>query len=291
MKFNLPPIRRDHVSFETLANLYAQTKESVFEDIVIDMSATNWFDADMCAAFGAILHSLGNRLNEIHLRNIPKNVERILSKNNFLYHYGRKRIPDEYETTITYQRFDVEDAHYFASYIESELIHRSEIPKMSLGLLKKFRGSIFEIFSNAVSHSRTEFGIFSCGQFFPKRNQLDFTIADLGIGIRQNIKEILGLDLSWEEAIVWATEGNSTTRRDNLPGGLGLKLLCDFIDLNGGCIKIVSDAGYWHRIKREIVTKQLKYPFPGTVVVLELNTADLGIYQLTSEEIDPEDIF
>ena len=38
-------------------------------------------------------------------------------------------------------------------------------------------------------------------------------------------------------------------------------------------------------------TKQLKYPFPGTVVVLELNTADVGIYQLTSEEIDPEDIF
>ena len=291
VRFPLPRIRHDYASFETLARLYAQTKELTLDDVEIDLRATDWFDADMCAAFGAILYSLGNRLNEVNLTHIPRDVERILSKNGFLCHYGRKRIPDQYETTITYQRFDVEDDHYFASYIENELIHRSEIPKMSLGLLKKFRESIFEIFSNAVSHSRTEFGIFSCGQFFPKRNRLDFTIADLGIGIRQNIKEILGLDLSWEKAIVWATEGNSTTRRDNLPGGLGLKLLCDFIDLNGGCIQIVSDAGYWHRKNREIVTKQLKYPFPGTVVVLELDTADTGIYHLTSEEIDPEDIF
>ena len=291
MRFQLKEINHNVASFETLANLYAQTKKSVFEDIVIDMSATNWFEADMCAAFGAILYSLGKRLNEVHLINIPKNVERILSKNSFLCHYGRNKIPDEYETTITYQRFDVEDGHYFASYIENELIHRSEIPNMSLDLLKKFRGSIFEIFSNAVSHSRTEFGIFSCGQFFPNKNKLDFTIADLGIGIRQNIKEILGLELSWEKAIIWATEGNSTTRRDNLPGGLGLKLLCDFIDLNDGSIQIVSNAGYWHRKNREIATEQLKYPFPGTVVILELNTADTGIYQLTSEEIDPEDIF
>ncbi len=291
MKFSLPLIRHNFAGFNVLASLYEQTKEDSFDDIEIDMQATKWFDADMCAAFGAILHSLRTRLNEVDLIHIPSSVEEILSKNGFLSHYGRAKIPDRWGTTITYQRFDTEDDHYFARYIEDELIHRSEVPEMSLGLLKKFRESIFEIFSNAVSHSRTKLGIFSCGQFFPRQNLLDFTVADLGVGIRRNIKDFIGLDLSWEEAIRWATEGNSTTRRDNLPGGLGLKILCDFIDLNRGCLQIVSQGGYWRRENGEIVTKPLSYTFPGTVVNVEINTADTSIYQLTSEKLNPEDIF
>ncbi|MDE0012652.1 MAG: ATP-binding protein [Candidatus Poribacteria bacterium] len=293
MIFTLPQlIRHDYNSFKTLTYLYSQTKELFFDDIEIDMQAIRWFDADMCAAFGAILYSLGKRLNEINLIHIPPSVAEILSKNGFMSHYGREKIPDRWETTITYQRFDVADDHYFANYIEDELIHRSEIPKMSPTLLKKFRESIFEIFSNAVSHSRSELGIFSCGQFFPRQNRLNFMVADLGVGIRQNIRNIVDLDLSPEEAIIWATEGNNTTRRrqDNLPGGLGLKILCDFIDLNRGSLQIVSDAGYWQRRNREVVTRPLTYPFPGTVVSVEINTADTFTYGFASE-LSAEDIF
>ncbi len=103
MKFSLPRIRHDYRSFEALSSLYAQTKEMVFDDVEIDMRATHWFDADMCAVFGAILHSLRTRLNEVNLIHIPSRVEEILSKNSFLSHYGRARIPDRWGTTITYQ--------------------------------------------------------------------------------------------------------------------------------------------------------------------------------------------
>ena len=290
MRFSLPRIRHNYSSFETLAYLYAQTKGIILDDIEIDMRATDWFDADMCAAFGAILYSLGNRLNEVSLVHIPQRVERILSKNGFLSHYGRARIPDQYETTIAYRRFDIEDDHYFADYIERELIYRSEIPEMSSALLKKFRESIFEIFSNAVLHSRTDLGIFSCGQFFPKRNRLDFTVADLGVTMLENIKNYTESEFSSEEAITspeeaitWATKEGHTTKRGKLPGGLGLKILCDFINLNGGCLQIVSDAGYWQLKNNEVVTKRLTYSFPGTIVSVEINTADTGVYVLTSE--------
>ncbi len=294
MRFYLPQIHHDYESFEVLTSLYTRTKEYIFEEIEIDMQATHWFDADMCAAFGAILHSLRTRLNDVDLIHIPPAVETILSKNSFLSHYGRARIPDRWGTTITYKRFDIEDDHYFANYIEDELIHRSEIPEMSQRLLKRFRESIFEIFSNAILHSEAELGIFSCGQFFPNRNRLDFTVADLGIGIHQNVKNYTKSNISPEEAINWATKEFNTTKRSNLPGvpgGLGLKLLCEFIDLNRGCIRIVSDSGYWQRAKGKIVTKSLTYSFPGTVVSVEINTADTRIYQFTSEELNPEDIF
>lgn len=290
MKCYLPEIRHDQEGYEALVRLEAQTKDCLFDDIDIDMSATSWFDADMCAAFGAILYRQGENLNTVKLVNIRPGVERILLKNGFLSHYGREKIPDRWGTTIPYRRFDVKDDRYFADYIETELMRRSEIPAMSPGLLKKFRESIFEIFSNAVLHSRTEQGIFSCGQFFPARHQLDFAVTDLGIGIRQNVKENTGLDLAPEEAIAWATEGRNTTKRGQIPGGLGLKLLGEFIDLNGGCIQIVSDAGYWRRVKGKTITARLNQSFPGTVVSLEINTADTQSYALTSE-LSEADIF
>ncbi len=290
MNFPRPMVCHDQAGFEALVCLQDRTKESLFDDIDIDMGAVTWFDADMCAALGAILYRLGENLNTVKLVNLLPKVENILSRNGFLSHYGRERIPDRWRTTIPYQRFDVKDDRYFAGYIENELIHRSEIPAMSPGLLKKFRESIFEIFSNAVLHSRTELGIFSCGQFFRTRDRLDFSVADLGIGMRQNIKDNTGLNLSPENAILWATLGRNTTKRGRVPGGLGLKLLGEFIDLNGGCIRIVSDAGYWRRENSTTVTATLSHDFPGTVVTVEVNTADTNSYKLASE-LSAADIF
>ena len=290
MKFSLPPIHHDKTGFEALIRLWAQAKDRFFDSLNIDMSGTTWLDADMCAAFGAILYYLSERLNTVNLTGIKPAVAAILSKNGFLSNYGREKIPDRWGTTIPYKRFDVKDDRYFADYIENRLVQRSEIPIMSSGLQKKFRESIFEMFSNAVLHSQTKMGIFSCGQFFPKRNRLDFSVADLGIGIRQNVKENLDLELSPEDAINWATEGNHTTKRGQIPGGLGLKLLGEFIDLNGGRIQIVSDAGYWKRERRRITAARLKWPFPGTVVSVEINTADTQSYVL-SNELSETDIF
>ncbi len=249
-----------------------------------------WLDADMCAPLGAILYRLGQNANSIRL-NIPhRRVEEILSKNGFLSHYGHARLPDKWGTTIRYQRFDVKDDRYFGQYIEARLMQRKEIPIMSPGVAKKFRESVFEIFSNAVMHAQTQLGIFSCGQFFYKRKRLSFAVADLGIGIRRNVLEHTGLDLTAEQAIAWATEGQNTTKRGSVPGGLGLKLLREFIAMNSGCIQIVSDAGYWRQEKDQVTTAPLRHPFPGTVVTLEINTADTKAYALAGE-LSPADIF
>ena len=164
------------------------------------------------------------------------------------------------------------------------------MPRISSGLLKKFRESIFEVFNNAVSHSGTKLGIFSCGQFFPKREKLDFTIVDLGVGIRENVNKYGGFELLSEEAIDWATQGRNTTKSGNVPGGLGLKLLCEFIDLNGGRAQIVSDAGYWKREDKKTEKATLANNFPGTAVNVEIYTADTKSY-IRKPKVTEEDIF
>jgi hypothetical protein len=283
VKLLLRPIRSNFDGFAHLTELCAQVHDSWFDTIEIDMGGATWLDANMCAPFGAILYKTSRNLNTVKLVNLTPKVQSILAKNGFLMNYGVARKADTYRTTIEYKRFEVKDERYFATYIEQHLVGKG-MPKMSIGLQKKLRESIFEILSNAVIHAETELGIFACGQFFPTGRRLDFSIADLGIGMRENIRKKRGLDLTPEEAIAWATEGNNTTKTGNIPGGLGLKLLRDFVILNKGRIQIVSDAGYWELADGAVTTKRFGQPFPGTVVNLEINAADRHSYCLRSEQ-------
>ena len=170
--------------------------------------------------------------------------------------------------------------------MEREFLQRAEMPSMSPGLLKKFWESLHEIFNNAATHSRSKLGVFSCGQFFPNRNRLDFTVADLGIGIRENVNADPQRHMTAVEAISWAVQANTTTRTGGIPGGLGLALLCKFIGLNDGGIQIVSDQGYFRQKGQKTECLELGGSFPGTVVSIEVNTADTKSYRLASEARD-----
>ena len=192
------------------------------------------------------------------------------------------KMTDTWDTTIAYRRFRVDDEVGFSGYVSGELVEHRSLPKMSIELRRAFSRNVSEVFSNAVHHSHTSLGVFSCGQYFPQKDRLDFTVADLGIGMRQNIKNYKGFDFSPVEAINWATKGNST-KPTGRPGGMGLKFLCRFLDMNEGCVRIISDAGYWQRSNGKITTGMLPCLFPGTVVNLEVNTADTKSYALQSE--------
>ena len=67
MRVVLREIRHDGEGFAALARLHAQIENCFFDDVEIDMRSTTWFDADMCAAFGAVLYRLGDQLNTIDL--------------------------------------------------------------------------------------------------------------------------------------------------------------------------------------------------------------------------------
>ncbi len=289
MEISLSNVKSDFEGFNQLIALLQKTKDCAFGEIEVDLAGVTWFEANMCAPFGAILYKVSRELNSVRVTNVHGKLENILLRNGFLSNYGRAVIPDRQGTTIKYKRLETKDARFFGSHID-DLLTKSGIPKMSTGLFKKFRESIFEIFSNAVIHSETKLGIFSCGQVFPNKHRLDFSIADLGMGIRQNVRQNADLDLTAEEAINWALEGKNTTKKGPIPGGLGLKLLREFIELNKGRIQIVSDKGYWDFSNGESQTRGFLHPFPGTVVNIEINTADERSYCLASE-INPKNIF
>lgn len=282
----LNSINNTYSSYQDIILFYEAHKNKIFSNI--HLSITNFFAANMSAALGAILDLFSMNLNDIQFDHIAPEIEKILSKNNFLAYFGKERIVDTNHTTIKYQKLKPSDGKYFKNYVIEELIGRTELPNMSAALKEKIVEAIYEIFVNAQIHSETKF-IYTCGQFFPKKNKIEFTIVDTGIGFKEKVNKRFNSNLEACRAIEWAVRDKTTTKQ-GITGGIGLAILKEFIEKNKGKIQIVSGDGFYQFSSSGIETKAFDGSFPGTIVNLQCRTDDFNAYSLV-EEIDINDIF
>ncbi len=267
-----------------MANIYQQVKPCQFETIQLDFQNTTWFDANMLAMLGAIMESAWT--NDFGIVNLRPKQEKIFKKTHYSY-FGGESLPDRYQTTVEYRKSKVSEIGSFEKYLEKKLLAHPEIPSMSALLRKKIKESILEIFNNAEMHGNCDF-VFSCGQYYPRKGRLDFTIVDIGDTIRKNVRDYLGCKVSGKKAIDWAVSERTTTRKGDIPGGLGFTLIRDFLCKNEGKIQIASADGYWYEKKCNSSSEDLSDFFGGTVVNLEFNVNDQCSYFLTSEIEDTD---
>lgn len=281
MNVGVQTIHNDASGYQQLISFYQHAHTCGEQEFILDFNEAG-FDANICAPLGALVHRLRSEGKIISLGNMHAGVKRTLGKNAFLKTFGMVPEVEGGRAVMKYHRFEPSDEKEFPNYIKKHFKGKG-IPKMSIGLTEKFREGIMELFSNAVLHSETQHGIFVCGQHFPQAKRLDFSIVDMGVGIRHNVWTKRKIQLSAENSIAWAMEGNNTTKTGSIPGGLGLKLIRDFIKLNQGRIQIVSDAGFWEETESGVTTHAFTGMFPGTLVNIEINTADKRGYRLATE--------
>jgi hypothetical protein len=288
-KIILNNINSSKYGYQQLIDLYNQYKEDFFETIKI--SFTDWFGANFCSPLGGILDKLStDRLHIILFENIPNDIKTIIQKNDFLSYFGFERLPDTNSTTIKYLKLKPSDGRFFHGYVVDELLNRRELPGMSGELKKKITESIYEIFINAQMHSGSEF-IYTCGQFFPKKQVIEFTITDTGVGFEKKISERFNVIISAAQAIKWAIiDGNST--KSGISGGIGLAILKEFIAKNNGKFQIVSNDGFYHFDANNEYSDSFDGRFPGTIINMQFRTDDLTSYNLDSDSvISTDDIF
>mgnify|MGYP001558296520 CR=1 FL=1 len=285
----LPTIHSNQDGYERLAELFKETASLRADRLELNFSRVSFFDANMAAPLGVVLARVADRFNAIEIVNVPEPIERVLRKNDFLAHYRYPPMDDVNRTTIPYLRLQRSGGGLLGDYLQQHLRGKG-IPRMSEGLGKVFKKKIFEVFQNAVIHSESEPGIFVCGQFFPQKQKLDLTIADAGIGIRETVRRYHGTKFSSIDAIRWALQEGHTTKKGAQPGGLGLKLLHDFVNLNQGRIQIASRFGYYEFSAGQDSFTKMAEDYPGTVVTIEVNTADTFACRLASE-VPLDDIF
>ncbi len=289
MKLNMGTIRSNLSGFDCVADITKQTRALFLDSVELDFSYCKFFEANMAAPLYSVIARLRDELNDVSINNMHSSVETILRKNRFLTVFNQPKLIDYNQTTLPFKIFKLTAGEQFNDYL-SRYMKGKGIPTMSEALTKRFRQSLLEIFLNAAIHSKSKSGIFVCGQFYPQKHRMDFTIADAGIGIRENVRSFTGKKVSSIIALKWALMDGHTTKKGNLPGGLGLKLLKDFIRLNKGKLQIVSRFAYYEFTAVNELYEKMNSDFPGTCVNIEINTEDRSSYCLGSE-LNNDNIF
>ena len=285
MKFFIKETRTDRAGFNQLARLHAETKDLFFDTVELDFSRCPWFDANMAAPLGAVLARITDDVNDVRITNLAAGIQKVLSKNEFLKQYEFGPVPDQYGTVVPYRRFQLSEDRYFTEYVQ-QCTQDKGLPTMSPALRRKFHESIGELFANAMMHSESRLGVFSCGQYYPQRKCFDFCIADAGSGFVGAIRRAFALEVDSLRAMRFCLKKGNTTKTAE-PGGLGLKLLKHFISLNQGRIVMVSNQAYYEFSQGVEKFELLSSPFPGTCINIEIDTADANNYRLSSEAQNP----
>ena len=290
MRVDCNTVRSDYDGFSAIAGIASATKEQFSDKVELDFSSSSFFEANMAAPLYSVIAGLFEDLNDVSVVNMTNEINEILQKNKFLSVFEIDGIPDNNQTALPFKIFKKHAGEQFFEYLEYYMKGKG-IPKMSTALSKRFRQSLFEIFQNSAIHAVKDSGIFTCGQFYPQKHRLDFTIADAGIGIRENVRRYKDdLNINSCDAINWALKEGNTTKTGQQPGGLGLKLLKEFIRLNKGKLQIVSRFGYYEFKADGESLRKMGHDFPGTCVNIEINTKDTNAYCLKSE-LSNDDIF
>lgn len=283
MIHHLSTVRSNREGFECLGDLAKRTRNLFADELELDMSGVDFFDANMAAPLGAVLARVTDNFNAVEIVDAPDTVERILRKNRFLTRFRYKSLSDDNRTTVPFRRFRLSDEGAFEEYIRRQFRGKG-IPRMSKAARRVFEKKVFEVYQNAVIHSESQVGVFACGQFFPRKNRLDFTVADAGIGVRGAVRRYFrNSRISSIPALKWALKPSNTTKRGSQPGGLGLQFLQNFSRLNRGKLQIATRFAFYEFNCGAEDFQKMSASFPGTAVTIEVNTADTATYVLATE--------
>ncbi|KDR95889.1 hypothetical protein SAMN02745945_01837 [Peptoclostridium litorale DSM 5388] len=154
----------------------------------------------------------------------------------------------------------------------SDVIEKTHM-KMDYKVKDKLYTNLTEIIANAGYHSGNKNdGFYSCGRYLPNQEVMHFGFYDTGVGIVENVRQFLNTQESDEALMKWALQlGNTTIVNVDYERGLGLSFLKEFVPLNKGYLRIITNGIYYQLDEDGEQFEMLKYPIQGTSINLQIN--------------------
>lgn len=280
----------DAVGYQHLVDVYDMINNQSDREVTLVFDECEHIDANLSAVLGSLLDDLkscGYNLWLTHPTSVQ--VRENLSRNNFFSAFNPDYIAEDTENFIEYKKFRPDDSRDFKSYIETQLMQKQKFPAHTEKAGSLIQESIMEIFVNAVSHGECSY-VYSCGEYDETKTppSLDMTIVDRGHSIPYKVNDFM-TRRNWQamtpcQAIRWALIDGNTTK--NIPGGLGLSTLLEFLRLNQGAMQIVSGLGMVEFRNNRLTDYALSKSFDGTIVNMEFNFNDDKNYRLANEQVD-----
>ncbi|QJI38247.1 STAS-like domain-containing protein [Pseudomonas sp. ADAK13] len=177
--------------------------------------------------------------------------------------------------------FAVRDAKDFGTVIQSAESYTDGFNVEYEGTL---RYVLSELLYNTMEHGACFSGpantrIPSLVQFtwYKQRNEIQFIIADLGIGIKSHVEQAFSALESDEEAIEFAlrakvsgTFGRNDPYKNKNNAGMGLYISSNIIRRLNADMHILSGNGLVHISPRDVTRRRMDTRWPGTLVLVSL---------------------
>jgi len=267
-------IETNHIGIGEILKFYAFAKQYTYTPIDLNISTVNTLEANL----SALILALANKLkieNKVSVFIVMANHHNVFFRNGLIAHLAGKGNSNPYEdnrqSTIPLTIFQTADDEKFCQYLRRDFFGHRGLEALSTTTKTTLSTHFEEIFTNVVLHANSTYPIFTCGQYYPEKQMLKFTLVDLGEGFLKKIAAKTNGEVSTHtKAILWATYNLNTTK-DVItfgPGGTGLKEIKNYCESNNGSLHICSGNGYINFLKNKTLEQVLANPFQGSIVNL-----------------------
>ena len=261
-------ISTDSIGIETLIDFYHKASSGVCQ-AKLDISLLSEMDANLSAVFLAISHKLNQSYQKRCFIELGQG-HNIFFRNGLIAHLQGKGnsnpYTDERDSTVPLRTYLPTEDDAFSSYIKNDFLRHRSVENIPFHKKKEIDGHYCEIFANVDQHAQSTNPIFTCGQYYPQKQLLKFTLVDLGVGFLNPIAKKTNNQINTDNtSIIWALTNRNTTSANGL-GGFGLKDLRDYCYANNGSLQICSGNGFVTFISGRAIEKTLQHSFPGTIV-------------------------
>lgn len=282
----IPRINDEPQDFDTLFKIWNDIHNK--KQIELNFSLCTFLKQNAVVFIGGMICHIESNGGAVTLNtdSLIDPIKANLEQNGFLYAMGKSGAPWD-GNSIPYREDQIYDSDSISQYLEEKWIAKCGM-SIEPDLAHMIVGNVLEIYANAFTHSNSEIGVFSCGQKYPNLEKLKITVIDFGIGIPGSVRDYLkdiGEDyqISDERALQMAFhEGFSTKPK---PGGMGLKLLKEFVQKNEGRLDIYSHSGHAIVDVNGEQYQKMESFFKGTVVNISLKR-DQKFYYLRDDKFE-----
>jgi hypothetical protein len=265
--------------------LHPILKNTKAAEVVLDFSKCKFLGHHAVTVIGGLAYWLSEKMASslmLDTTTLEAKIYQNLNQNGFLQHLGQGSEPWD-GNSIPFRHDHKFQQDELIQYLGDKWLGKGWI-RISNELKSYIISTVLEIYLNAFEHGGSEFGVFSCGQYYPQRRRLQLTILDFGVGIPHNVRTFRDDHTpSAQKAIEWSLrKGNSTRPLPDTARGLGLDGMSRFIRVNKGKLQIYSHDGYVKLSQNPPKYGGQTYPFQGTIVNINL-VCDETYYCLSSE--------
>ena len=235
------------------------------ERVVLDFSSFNEMYLNEAVLIGGLITSIRSRGGAVELRALNPDVSKFFTRLGILPLGGRTGGSPP-QGAIPFQHNPIQDQKAILAYLEGRWLGTNAI-SMSDRLRGQILGTVWETYANAFEHANSAIGVVAAGSFHRNRvnPRLTLSVLDLGEGIPTKVRRHFNnRPLAASRALQWAFEEGTTTGSG--PRGLGLSILKDFLKVNNGMLRVLSNDGYVIFKDGKESFRTLTWNFPGTLI-------------------------